>query len=210
MHPGFVRLKEEKRKRIINAAMKEFTQRGYDHASTDRIVETAGISKGLLFHYFGTKRDLFLFLFDHALNVCESDYLSLIDLKEKDIFNRIRQNALLKLKLIPENPDLFGFIMTAASKCPSDIKSEIISRQDAFMKKAKQSFFSGLDFSKFRENVDPQKAMNVILWTVEGFSNKVIANQEDPKRLIDDFDYHVRELDHYMHMLKLALYKNVE
>ncbi len=47
----------EKRQRIINAAIDEF-MKGYCKANTDIIVNNAGISKGLLFHYFGTKKKL--------------------------------------------------------------------------------------------------------------------------------------------------------
>ena len=46
----FLKLDDEKRDRILNAAMKEFRY-GYVKASTDIIVKEAGISKGLLFHY---------------------------------------------------------------------------------------------------------------------------------------------------------------
>lgn len=55
-----MRIEDEKRERIIVAAMQEFVK-GYRNASTDRIVQSADISKGLLFHYFGTKKKLFFF-----------------------------------------------------------------------------------------------------------------------------------------------------
>ena len=45
-------LKKEKQDRMINAALKVFAMNGYQKASTDDIVKEAGISKGLLFHYF--------------------------------------------------------------------------------------------------------------------------------------------------------------
>ncbi|MDR2572521.1 MAG: TetR/AcrR family transcriptional regulator, partial [Oscillospiraceae bacterium] len=55
----------EKRDRVINAAMKEF-RKGFKSACTDEIVREAGISKGLLFHYFGTKDGLYDFLLKNA------------------------------------------------------------------------------------------------------------------------------------------------
>ncbi len=39
----------------MNAAISIFATQGYAHASTDEIVKRAGISKGLLFHYFISK-----------------------------------------------------------------------------------------------------------------------------------------------------------
>lgn len=55
----FMTMEAEKRERVINAALKEFSK-GYMAANTDVIVKEAGISKGMLFHYFGSKRGLFL------------------------------------------------------------------------------------------------------------------------------------------------------
>lgn len=49
IYPKFINLEAEKRERIINAALKEFAQKGYDKASTNEIIKEAGISKGSLF-----------------------------------------------------------------------------------------------------------------------------------------------------------------
>lgn len=48
----FHKLNIEKQQRIINAALNEFVQSGYEKASTNKIVKNAGISKGSLFNYF--------------------------------------------------------------------------------------------------------------------------------------------------------------
>ena len=50
------RLPDGKRQRILDAAIREFAEHGYDKASTNSIVKEAGIAKGLLFHYFGSKK----------------------------------------------------------------------------------------------------------------------------------------------------------
>ena len=66
MNERFFELNKEKQERIINAAFKVFAENGYGHSSTDEIVKTADISKGLLFHYFGNKIGLYSFLYDYA------------------------------------------------------------------------------------------------------------------------------------------------
>ena len=60
-------MEPEKRERIINAAINEFTKKGYRNASTNEIVKEAGISKGLIFHYFKNKKQLYLFLYDYLI-----------------------------------------------------------------------------------------------------------------------------------------------
>ncbi|MBC1645335.1 TetR/AcrR family transcriptional regulator, partial [Listeria welshimeri] len=45
---------DKKRKiAILNSALKEFTIKGYDEASTNVIAKEADISKALMFHYIG-------------------------------------------------------------------------------------------------------------------------------------------------------------
>lgn len=45
---------------IIQAAREEFAANGYDGARTDRIAAGTGMSKGVLYHYFNSKDDLFV------------------------------------------------------------------------------------------------------------------------------------------------------
>src|SRR3972149_5860214 len=58
----FLNLPEEKRETIINAAVDEFAQYGLENASTNRIVENSGISKGSFYQYFEDKQDVFMYL----------------------------------------------------------------------------------------------------------------------------------------------------
>lgn len=52
----FFRLSEEKQNSIIDAALKAFGINGYKKTSVSDIAAEAGISKAMVFHYFGTKR----------------------------------------------------------------------------------------------------------------------------------------------------------
>lgn len=51
---------ERTRQTIIEAAREEFAQNGYEGARTDRIALGTGMSKGVLYHYFNSKDDLFV------------------------------------------------------------------------------------------------------------------------------------------------------
>ena len=57
----------EKRDAVLHAGIEEFSQHSYTDASTDAITQSAGISKGLLFHYFGSKKAFYLFCLQTAL-----------------------------------------------------------------------------------------------------------------------------------------------
>jgi AcrR family transcriptional regulator len=51
---------DERRRQILACARRLFSERSYDAVSTTDIANEAGVARGLLHHYFGTKRDLYL------------------------------------------------------------------------------------------------------------------------------------------------------
>jgi AcrR family transcriptional regulator len=50
----------ERRQQIIDAARRLYADRPYDDVSTAELAEAAGVARGLINHYFGDKRELFL------------------------------------------------------------------------------------------------------------------------------------------------------
>lgn len=51
---------EQRRAQLLELARRAFSDRAYDDVSIDDLARVAGISKGLLYHYFPTKRDLYI------------------------------------------------------------------------------------------------------------------------------------------------------
>ncbi len=51
---------DERRAQILACARRLFSERNYDAVSTSEIAREAGVARGLLHHYFGTKRELYL------------------------------------------------------------------------------------------------------------------------------------------------------
>src|SRR5580658_1894501 len=51
---------DERRAQILACARRLFSERNYDAVSTNDIAREAGVARGLLHHYFGTKRELYL------------------------------------------------------------------------------------------------------------------------------------------------------
>lgn len=63
----FHNLSEEKQNIIIQTGLKEFVSASYTEASTDIITKECGISKGILFHYFGSKKNFYIYLLEYCL-----------------------------------------------------------------------------------------------------------------------------------------------
>jgi AcrR family transcriptional regulator len=52
------RIREESREKILGSALRLFAHHGYERTSVRMIAEDAGISRGLLYNYYGGKQDL--------------------------------------------------------------------------------------------------------------------------------------------------------
>lgn len=58
--PRFKKLEEERRRQIMEAALEEFAENGFEGSSYNRIIERVGISKGAMYYYFDDKADLYV------------------------------------------------------------------------------------------------------------------------------------------------------
>lgn len=65
----------ERREHLLNVAMAEFAQRGYEGGSTERIAKAAGISQPYVFRLFGSKQLLFV----ATIERCMSDTLAMFE-----------------------------------------------------------------------------------------------------------------------------------
>jgi AcrR family transcriptional regulator len=59
---------QKKKELIYEAALSCFNESGYDLTSIDSIAQRCGISKGGLYHYIRSKKELFLELFEYKVN----------------------------------------------------------------------------------------------------------------------------------------------
>jgi len=64
----YIKRDSDKKQRIIDAAMKLISEKGYHGATTASIAKEAGVSQGIIFHYFKNKEKLFLALLKEGTN----------------------------------------------------------------------------------------------------------------------------------------------
>ncbi|TEB04845.1 HTH-type transcriptional regulator MtrR [Pelotomaculum schinkii] len=60
----FNNLNEDKKQKIFDAAVKEFSTKRFSEASINQIVKTAGIPRGSYYQYFENKEDIYLYMFE--------------------------------------------------------------------------------------------------------------------------------------------------
>lgn len=207
MFAKFLNLNLEKQDRILNAALKEFAQKGYQNASTNEIVKEAEISKGLLFHYFKNKKELYLFLHDHFLDIFMEEIHSKVDWSQRDIFDRYRNIARLKFEVYQKYPESFNFIKAFYAEDSSEVRADLERRKKEIIDKGYADLFGDIDTTKFKEGIDVEKALNVIVWTMEGFSNKYQNNLAAIQLELINIEELITEMDTYSETLRQGFYK---
>jgi TetR/AcrR family transcriptional regulator len=207
MSTKFFNLEKEKQDRIVNAAIKEFALKGFDHASTNEIVKEAGISKGLLFHYFGNKKQMFFFLFDYGIEIITEEFYKKVDLTEPDFFARVRQSVLIKMELLNIYPDIFKFIESAYLEDSLEVKGELEKKIKELNEINMGRVYEGIDFSKFRGDMDVTKVLKIITWTFEKMSDEELQKV----KLIPGYDIDYQkvqaELEEYLNIMTKCFYK---
>jgi AcrR family transcriptional regulator len=196
---------EEKRNRLIQAAMQEFTK-GYSLANTDEITKNAGVSKGLLFHYFGSKKELFLFLMQYATTTVKSEYLK-ATIESGDFLEDIRKVSLLAVQLSFQFPVLYKFLGKAYFSLSEVFPEGIPKNISGGFEEMMLQIYQNMDTALFRNDIDTEKARNIIIWTIKGFSDKLLdygSELDDYKAHYDEIE---KELDDYLLILKTTLYR---
>ncbi|WP_182914391.1 TetR/AcrR family transcriptional regulator [Paenibacillus sp. 1011MAR3C5] len=206
MFTKFLSIEEEKRERVINAALKEFAVKGYAAASTNEIAKEAGISKGLVFHYFKSKKDLYFFLYDHTLEVVNGELRETVDLLETDLFVRMQQVIRLEMSVFGKYPSMMDYMKSVYLEQAEEVREDILERIQSLSASEYGKIFSGIDATKFKDGVSTERAINVILWTVEGLGEQYKERSKLTGGALD-LDGIIDEFDEYMEMFKTTFYK---
>jgi len=192
-----------RRDALLNAALKEFSAQGYDNASTNVIAKEAGFSKALMFHYVGSKQELFLFTYDYFSDLLDKGYYSKMDYSVKDIFERLRISYLLQIELMKQYPRIFDF-----NKLSAKTKSEEINKalEDRAKTKKTYEIFDMIDVSKFRADLNVEKCKQFILWANVGFTNQILDDIRNSTGQKPDYDHIIATLDDYFDELRKVFY----
>lgn len=199
-----ISIEREKRNNIINSAMKEFSKNSFQNASTNVIAKEAGISKGLLFHYFGTKERLYKFLEFFSIKVVTDEIVNKIDWNQQDIFLRLKEISLIKFKLLEEYPYLTDFSFVVFQDKTAD---EIMQIEPGFPLELYSKIYThNIDFTRFKDNIDQKKAIDIVRWTIEKYGDD-FRGRVKTESIEFDYKQIEKEIYSYIDMLKKCFYK---
>jgi len=211
---AFQNLDDEKRYKIINAALREFSIHNYETASTNKIVKDAKISKGILFHYFGSKKNLYLYLYDYVTAIFTDAINNSLDSEEPDIFKRYKQIMMMKLALIQQYHTLFDFLKKTYAETSLEVRNELDQYNSKLQDSSCTRVFAGIDYNLFHENIDRTKALDTIKWVTNGISDRyekqLKSNLDNSEAFHQLLEQCMEEATHYFEFLKQLLYRNTK
>jgi len=204
----FLNLPKEKQEQIIRASLDEFSEHGYDLASTNRIVQRADISKGALFKYFDDKGALFTYVCD----VCMRGYFDTIPWEPvDDIFEFIRSRTLQKMQFLRDYPLTYQLLVRVLKEPKHPVYANVVASQNSLLQQFTEDLKNVLRQDELRPGLTWQHVMDFITWISLGLQEKYMASIPDvvDERLEQSFQPMMDELNVYLDILKFGMYKEV-
>ena len=162
MKQAFFQLFPEKQKAVLTAALTEFGTHDFDAASLDRVVASAGISKGGLYEYIASKEELYLYCMERtwsALYAFIRDRLARThEPLPDDILERFMTVSRIAIDWYLQNPDLLGLLVRIA-RLP---RAALAEKAQAVFETHFSEVFAGLDASRLGYPVE--QLVDLIKW----------------------------------------------
>lgn len=124
----FENLPTNKKELILSIGIKEFSLKSYKDVSTDSITKKCGISKGILFHYFGSKRQYYFYCLEKSMERLTAKTESVA---EGDFYEILFESMKRKILVCMQYKDEMHMVNMASRDASAEIaegKAEIIQR----------------------------------------------------------------------------------
>ncbi|HPX92807.1 MAG TPA: TetR/AcrR family transcriptional regulator [Bacillota bacterium] len=151
----FMRIPEEKRRRIINVAVREFAGHGFTGANVNRIARGAGISVGALYKYFPSKERLFMHIVEVAAAGLDRYVREII---EADIRLSSKLERLLRLAqdYSRQDPDLIRLYNVFSTESDCGRAEFIAGKLESITAKAYRDLIrQAQEKGQVRDDIDP-------------------------------------------------------
>ena len=124
---------QQTRRRILDSALAEFAEHGYGGSSVNTICAAQGISKGIIYHYFETKDQLYLSCVEECFQRL-TDYLSVALPSEGtgSVEEELSRYFSARMAFFQENPIYQPIFCEAVLSPPGPLAQEIRACRSAF------------------------------------------------------------------------------
>ena len=161
-------LQDIRKDQIMNAAQIVVASKGYDQTRMDDIVEKAQLSKGAIYWYYKSKKDIYLSLIDYWFNEYSAGVLK--SLEDKDSSSeQLKSLFEYFVDQFDQNPDTFKIMVEfwRTSGLDVDFNNKLQEIYSQFLEYIIDIIKNGINGGEFKE-VDPRITALSILINIEG------------------------------------------
>ncbi len=196
---------QDKVLKITKSGFKIFVNNDLEKASTNLIVEDAQVSRGILYHYFKDKQELFDFLLYFSAKKIFDNMKEAIDWSNTDYFIRLRQSLASKVETIIEFPYLYDFGKKYIAFYPKSISEDLMPGfQHRF-------YHENLDFTNVREDIDVEMMKKTVIFALSELTRSVFHDIEAASEEMAGEELlkgSMKEIDRYLAFFRSAFYKS--
>lgn len=188
----FLALTEEKRTTILNAALQCFGKFGYEKASINDIAVAAHISKASVFQYFGSKKQLYIYLLEYCKKIIEGIFDKEALDSQTDLFDRIMTSSKIEMESFKTQPFIPQFISSVWEETSPDVLDSLVILTEETCKFRNDMILREDDALKFKNPEDAGPVFQMLLLMAEGYAARYRgADTFDFDTVMDDFQKNI-------------------
>ena len=180
------KLPQEKRTAILQAGIDEFSQRAFTDANTDTITQAAGISKGLLFHYFGSKKAFYLYCLEVALDRLVASKPVTDGTDFFDMLFRMMDEKIRLCRDFPKETLLVNLAARDASAAIHDEKLALFARYSAETAKVSHQLLSSAIVKLQLKTSNDPKIVEALMLYINAINQKYLLQYRETPQLFFD------------------------
>lgn len=123
---------QQTRRRILESALAEFSEQGYGASSVNTISNGEGLSKGIIYHYFPTKDDLYLACVEECFQMLTGHLQSHTNMVGQTAEERLEQYFRVRLDFFEQNPQYQRIFCDAVIMPPAHLEAFIQEKKAPF------------------------------------------------------------------------------
>ncbi len=143
-------LVDDRRAQLLALGLRLFAERSYDEVSIDELARAAGVSKGLLYHYFPTKRDLYTAALRHASQQLLDETLPPVDLLPEE---RARRGIETYLTFVDRHGPAYVALMRGGLGADREIANILEEARSTFARRILDALPEGIETPLLRAAV---------------------------------------------------------
>jgi AcrR family transcriptional regulator len=155
---------EDKRRQLLDAAVRVFARKGFHASRVGDIAEEAGVAHGLLYHYFKSKDEVLEAVFHENWSVL-LERIANVEETDEPAADQLRHIATIVLRTWLHLPDVVRVVIREFGRSPEleERLRELTQPIDAIQRVIER----GIERGEFRSDIDPRFAAAVVYGSID-------------------------------------------